>query len=62
MLQAAAAPEPGGEPVLYMHDMRSMEPAAAARDERLAEQLWAYSSQQVGLSPEEDQRTCWPTI
>lgn len=60
VLRAATAPELAGQSVLYMHAMQPAEPAAAARDERLAQHLWAYSCRQVGLSEAEDRDICWP--
>lgn len=60
VLRAATAPELAGQSTLYMHAMQPMEPSAAARDERLAEQLWHFSNRQVGLSDAEDRDICWP--
>ncbi|KAG2435989.1 hypothetical protein HYH02_011702 [Chlamydomonas schloesseri] len=44
---------PAGPP-LFLHDCREMQPSAAARDPRLAADLWRVSAALVGL-PEDDQ-------
>lgn len=58
-LHAALSPELEGRHELYLHSQRPCEPSAAAKDAQLAEELWALSNQEVGLSAAED-AALWP--
>lgn len=59
VLHAALAPQLAGRSELYLHAQRPCAAAPAARDARLAAQLWQLSNQEVGLSPAED-AALWP--
>lgn len=59
VLHAALAPELQKRRELYLHACKPCTPSAAARDERLADELWELSNEEVGLSTAED-AALWP--
>lgn len=59
VLHAALSPELQGRHELYLHDCRPCTASAAAREKRLAADLWAASCQEAGLGPDDD-AALWP--